>query len=93
MKKFLFSSFCSELYNQDVQGLDLSQVHLIGHSLGAQVAGYAGRKLEGKVGRITGLDPAGPMFEHLPPSVRLDPTDAQFVDVIHTNVRSSSLRG
>lgn len=66
---------------------------MIGHSLGAQVAGYAGQKLDGKVGRITGLDPAGPMFEHLPPSVRLDPTDAQFVDVIHTNIRSGSLRG
>ena len=33
----------------------------------------------------TGLDPAGPYFEWLPPFVRLDPTDAQFVDVIHTD--------
>ena len=32
-----------------------------------------------------GLDPAGPMFSGMPPLVRLDWTDAQFVDVHHTN--------
>lgn len=62
----------------------LKDVHLIGHSLGAQICGYAGERLD-KVGRITGLDPAGPYFEWLPSWVRLDKTDAEFVDVIHTN--------
>lgn len=33
----------------------------------------------------TGLDPAGPLFSATDPAVRLDPTDAQFVDVIHTD--------
>lgn len=61
-----------------------SDFHLIGHSLGAQVSGYAGERIQG-LGRITGLDPAGPFFEGTDTSVRLDPTDAEFVDVIHTD--------
>ncbi|XP_068244010.1 pancreatic triacylglycerol lipase-like [Palaemon carinicauda] len=62
-------------------------VHIIGHSLGAHLAGYAGEKISG-LGRITGLDPAEPFFQYMPPVVRLDPTDANFVDVIHTDVES-----
>lgn len=62
-----------------------SQVHVIGHSLGAHVAGYAGNRMEQTIGRITGLDPANPDFQFMPAFARLDPTDAVFVDVIHTN--------
>ncbi|XP_015997971.2 pancreatic triacylglycerol lipase [Rousettus aegyptiacus] len=62
-----------------------SDVHIIGHSLGAHAAGEAGRRTNGTIGRITGLDPAGPSFEGTPELIRLDPTDAQFVDVIHTD--------
>lgn len=65
-------------------GLKLSSVHIIAHSLGAHAAGYAGEKLEG-LGRITGLDPAGPLFDGRDPAVRLDPDDALFVDAIHTD--------
>ena len=61
------------------------QVHVIGHSLGAQAAGYAGQRVRSKLGRITGLDPAGPYFLNTKPEVRLDPTDAKFVDVIHSD--------
>lgn len=70
--------------------LSLDRVHLIGHSLGAHTAGYAGANVKsGKVRRITGLDPAGPNFYLKGPDHRLDPTDAQFVDVIHTAVGSA----
>ncbi|KAM6441745.1 pancreatic lipase-related protein 2-like [Liasis olivaceus] len=68
-----------------------SNIHLIGHSLGAHTAGEAGRRLQsvGKnspgIGRISGLDPAGFGFEGFPEMVHLDPSDAGFVDVIHTN--------
>lgn len=60
---------------------------MIGHSLGAHTAGYAGERIPG-IGRITGLDPAEPYFQGMGPSIRLDPSDAQFVDVIHTDGRS-----
>lgn len=66
-------------------GLDLSDVHIIGHSLGAHTAGYAGEKLAGRISRITGLDPAEPYFQGMPNHLRLDPSDAQLVDVIHTD--------
>nr|XP_009666973.1 PREDICTED: pancreatic lipase-related protein 2-like [Struthio camelus australis] len=61
-----------------------SKFHLIGHSLGAHAAGEAGRRKPG-IGRITGLDPAGPLFQYTPTMVRLDPSDAKFVDIIHTH--------
>jgi len=34
---------------------------------------------------VLGLDPAGPLFDDKNPALRLDPTDANCVDVIHTN--------
>uniref|UniRef100_A0A8C0VBD9 Triacylglycerol lipase n=1 Tax=Cyanistes caeruleus TaxID=156563 RepID=A0A8C0VBD9_CYACU len=65
-------------------GYSPANIHFIGHSLGAHVAGEAGRRKPG-IGRITGLDPAGPLFQYTPTMVRLDPSDAKFVDVIHTH--------
>ncbi|XP_014092828.2 pancreatic lipase-related protein 2 isoform X1 [Bactrocera oleae] len=63
-------------------------VTLAGYSLGAHAAGYAGAMLNGELEQIIGLDPAGPLFT-LPavvsPDFRLDPTDAQYVQVLHTS--------
>ncbi|XP_072397734.1 pancreatic triacylglycerol lipase-like [Diabrotica undecimpunctata] len=72
----------------------MSSIHFIGHSMGAQIAAGVGCFVQSerneKIGRITGLDPAGPLYEW--PHIEsldevLDPTDATFVDVIHTNGR------
>ncbi|XP_075527156.1 pancreatic triacylglycerol lipase-like [Dermacentor variabilis] len=65
-------------------GADPRSMHIIGHSLGAHIAGYAGANTT-NLGRITALDPAEPNFQKMPPEVRLDPTDAEFVDAIHTD--------
>lgn len=63
----------------------LHGLHLIGHSLGAHMAGFVGYELGGQAARITGLDPAGPEFDKFTDESRLDEKDAQFVDVFHTN--------
>lgn len=69
----------------DKVGISMSNVHIVGHSLGAHIAGYAGASLKGKLGRITALDPAKPYFEATHSSVRLDRSDALYVDVVHTD--------
>ncbi|XP_059929119.1 inactive pancreatic lipase-related protein 1-like [Gadus macrocephalus] len=58
--------------------------HIIGHSLGAHAAGEVGR-LVPNLARITGLDPVEPYFQGASRDVRLDTSDAAFVDVIHTD--------
>jgi hypothetical protein len=58
----------------------------MGHSLGAHIAGFTGKNVEsGTIARITGFDPAYPGFEYASSSERLASTDAEFVDIIHTN--------
>ncbi|NXF92252.1 LIPH Lipase, partial [Eubucco bourcierii] len=68
-----------------LDGASLGSFHMIGVSLGAHISGFVGQMFAGALGRITGLDPAGPLYRGKPPGERLDPTDAQFVDVIHSD--------
>lgn len=63
----------------------LSNIHLIGHSLGAHISSQVGKDFKGKIGRITGLDPAGPNFNGLARHEKLDKSDARLVDVFHTD--------
>ncbi|XP_077550945.1 lipase member I-like [Haemaphysalis longicornis] len=67
--------------------LNASNVHLVGFSLGAHAAGFCGRHFHNatgqKLGRITGLDPAGPLFSGS--GLELGKGDADFVDIIHSN--------
>ncbi|XP_024080837.1 pancreatic triacylglycerol lipase-like [Cimex lectularius] len=72
-------------------GSSPNDIHIIGFSLGAHIAGYAGRSLLSRgirLARITGLDPASPLFrEHFAATsmVSLSGRDAALVDVIHTD--------
>lgn len=69
--------------------IPFENMHLIGHSLGAHISGFAGNHVDKTtkktIGRITGMDPAGPLFLLAGPSGRLSSGDATFVDVIHTD--------
>lgn len=69
-------------------GLPAQSIHLVGFSLGAELAGFVGKQLQEwgiVLPRITGLDPALPLFDSGSPNRRLSPTDARFVDIIHTD--------
>ncbi|KAM7350118.1 vitellogenin-1-like [Cochliomyia hominivorax] len=64
-------------------------IHLIGHSLGSHIVGYAGRYFIKYTGlnltRITALDPANPCFNEGESLSGIQRGDADFIDVIHTN--------
>lgn len=70
-------------------GQNPAKISLVGHSLGAHIAGIAGKRVykltRKRLSRITALDPAGPCFSNVSSANRLDRTDALYVDVIHTN--------
>ncbi|XP_070538284.1 uncharacterized protein [Ptychodera flava] len=81
----------------------LNDVHLIGHSLGAQISGMAGKWMQRdlrcngapcKAMRVTALDPARPNFlvtsgerRRAPGPHCVSRNDAVFVDVIHSDAR------
>lgn len=61
-------------------------IHVIGFSLGAHVPAFSANQLKPyKLNRITGLDPAMPLFITVGNDEKLDKSDAEFVDVFHTN--------
>ncbi|XP_077293929.1 phospholipase A1-like [Arctopsyche grandis] len=79
------AQFLQQLVNET--GANIKDFHFIGHSLGAHICSFASNKLGG-VRRITGLDPAQPCFITTDLNNLLDKSDADFVDVIHTNGRA-----
>lgn len=64
-------------------------IHANGHSLGAHLVGRIGRSVQRvggyKIGRVTGLDPAKPGFDMVGEEWSIQATDAEVVDIIHTN--------
>ncbi|XP_014218836.1 pancreatic triacylglycerol lipase-like [Copidosoma floridanum] len=73
-------------------------MYLVGHSIGAHVSAFAANEIQKNNGpwdvtRITGLDPAGPCFDKVGEDMRLDSSDAPFVDVIHTNMATRATVG
>lgn len=84
--------FAEFIINLKKNGVPLNKIHLLGHSLGSHMVGFAGKYVnemtKEKIARITATDPARPLFETpwlLPEGSRLSKADAEFVDVIHTD--------
>lgn len=80
------AEFISDLV--DKQHVNLMYIHVIGHSLGGQIAGFTGKnliKMNKKLPVIIALDPALPSFKYNKETERLAPSDAEYVEVIHTN--------
>ncbi|KAJ8712438.1 hypothetical protein PYW07_005280 [Mythimna separata] len=72
----------------DSAGVPAATIHVVGFSLGAEAAGFAGKHLRSRgllLGRITGLDPAYPGYSLSNNDGHLAKGDATFVDVLHTN--------
>lgn len=75
----------------DIHGIGYpsKKIHCIGHSLGAQMLGYAGtqytNKTTEKIWRITGIDPAGPCFSNSFIEDQIRSGVAEYVEVYHCN--------
>lgn len=75
------------------RGMNLESVFVVGHSLGAHIAGIAGHALHsGRLPIIVGLDPAYPLFKRDRTDSRLSVMDADYVQVIHTNGNNLGMR-
>ncbi|XP_022913419.1 phospholipase A1 member A [Onthophagus taurus] len=87
--------FCAKCISQLVRyltqhprGIRADDMHMIGYSVGAHIIGlvanYLSPEKDGKLGRITGLDPTIVFYMGNNRSRDLDPSDAHFVDIMHT---------
>ncbi|XP_023288828.1 lipase member H-A-like [Orussus abietinus] len=75
----------AQLINR-IRDTGAKDIHAIGFSLGAHVPAFSANVLRPyKLFRITGLDPAMPLFVTVNNDEKLDAGDARFVDVFHTN--------
>ncbi|KAG4070813.1 hypothetical protein HA402_011039 [Bradysia odoriphaga] len=68
---------------------DPDSIHVVGHSLGAHVAGFAGKYMAANrsitLQHISALDPVGVFIESYECRRRLCRTDATFVETFHTS--------
>ncbi|XP_030755422.1 pancreatic triacylglycerol lipase-like isoform X3 [Sitophilus oryzae] len=77
---------CTAQLVDRIRDMGAKDIHVIGFSLGAHIANYLSIALRPYVlPRITGLDPALPGFITTDTENKLDMSDADFVDVYHTN--------
>ncbi|XP_063382279.1 pancreatic lipase-related protein 2-like [Cydia fagiglandana] len=78
------------LANLTAVGLDPKKFHLVGYGTGGQLMSFVAKRYREYTGRnislLVGLDPAGPCFRTKGPDGRLDPSDADFVLSVATNI-------
>ncbi|XP_047993807.1 lipase member H-like [Leguminivora glycinivorella] len=78
------------LANLTAVGLDPKQLELVGWGFGGQTMGLVAknyREITGKnISMLVALDPSGPCFRTNAPTDRLDPSDADFVLSVVTNM-------
>lgn len=83
------------LYLIETYQLAPKDFYLVGHSLGAHVAGCAGdavQKAKSSVASIVGLDPAGPLYLLIDKDIIIDESDGDVVHIIHTNTNFLGIR-
>ncbi|XP_028155816.1 pancreatic triacylglycerol lipase-like [Ostrinia furnacalis] len=76
----IIANFINDIIRQ--LSYNVNQIRIVGHGLGAHVAGIAARQITGNVPHIFALDPSLVGWTHHPD--RLNPDDATLVEVLHT---------
>ncbi|XP_015516952.1 pancreatic triacylglycerol lipase [Neodiprion lecontei] len=66
-------------------GLQFGETNIVGHSLGGHIAGIAAQGASGNIQAVIALDPALPGFDNAGAGSGVHPSDADHVQVIHTN--------
>ncbi|XP_014259407.1 probable phospholipase A1 magnifin isoform X2 [Cimex lectularius] len=85
------------LLDERSEDVSIETTHVVGFSLGAQISGSVGKYFnqyeKRKLPRITGLDPAMPIFDPYVTSdlYRLDSNDAEFVQIIHSRLMTRGI--
>lgn len=89
----LVASFLANFIMKLIElGADRKTIHLVGNSIGGQVAALASKRITPKIGRITSIDTAGPCFGKWgiasnDPHHRLALGDAEEIVVFHYDDR------
>lgn len=68
------------------RGTSFNSITVVGHSLGADASGVAGKRVtRGRVANIVALDPAFPLFSMGNAGTQIHFNDAVYVESIHTD--------